>query len=566
MQRSPMQPLPTTAPAGPLRSRPRLLALAIGLPLLEATLLLALAPASSLPLATHVTAPEPFGVFHDLRWILVYHPGALAFAGEALLLLVFRTLLTAALVRESWPVDVERPPARSILAGSAGFTLVTALLLSPWAALLFGAGVISLSWLFFVAVPLTVFIALLVHHGAADRDWWRRTPPLRSVGWLLLAFTALTVAGAVTTAVPAALQLPAVAATGLFNAWAWVGVTHSVVCRKPSPRLLPVAPVGLFSLVAVTAVGTTMGFQLGRPSSSTARPPSPPPLDGKPVLVVTGFGSSWDGRPQRRFPEFFDERRFSYRGTSHTGPVAYEPEDTLESLPGLVRELDHQVRGFHRERDAEVSLVAESEGALLAKAYLTSHPEAPVDRLVMLSPLVRPGRVYYPPEGEDGWGVAASWELRGLSALIRGLTPLEVSTDTALFRSVNELAPALREMISCPTPGVEELALTPLADAVASSEFESGSTRVIHLADFHGGLLGNGEAQRIVAEELLGREPDGSRTWSLGDRVVRALAAGWQTPELAVSVNPAWEARDDSSASCPDVRRRLRDHLGGAGR
>lgn len=528
-----------------LRRRPLLLAVAVAGPLLELALLWWLAPASMLPLAPQVTAPEPLGIFHDLRWLLVYHPSWAAFVVEAIAMLAFRSTVAAVLVSQAWPDEVERPPFARILAPVAVFTAITAALLSPWAAFAFGVGVMSLSWLFFVAIPVTLLVGVFMHHGVVRGPWWCQHPPLRTVGWALLSFVVLTAAGGLLVEVPAALRLPVVAATGLFNAWAWTGIVHGVVCHRPSLRV-PLAPIGVAALVAVAAVGTVVGFRLGRPDGDAHAVPAGALDEGRPVLVVTGFGTGWDGRPQERFPGSFEERRFSYRGTARSGrAVGYEAEDTLRSISELVFRMRRQVEAFHAETGRQVSIVAESEGALLAKSYVTAYPDAPVDRLVLLSPLVRPARVYYPPQGQDGWGVVTSWELRGLSALIRGLTPMEVSTDTELFRSVADNAPVLRSVLACPAPGIDELAVVPVADAVASAELDVGGLRVLSVPAFHGGLLGNPDAQRLVALELAGREAQGSSAWTLGARAVRAMAATWQVPELPLSLNPAWDGVGD---------------------
>lgn len=539
-----------------LRSRPSLLAIAIGLPVLEAALLWVFAPRSTLALAVHVTAPEPFAVFHDLRWILVYHSGWTAFASEAVLFLAFRTTVTAAVLRQAWPKEAGTPPWPVLFRRSLVFTAVTGLLLSPWAALAFGIAVISLSWLFFVAIPLMLLTAVLLHHGVVTGSWWRQVPPLRTVGWVLLSFVGLTLGGALVTAGPVALRFPALVASGAFNAWAWHGIVRGIVCREPVLRALPLAPVGVAALVGIAAVGTALGFELARPHTH--------PFDrtalgdgGKPVLVVAGFGSSWSGRAQERFGATFDERRFSYAGLdSDERALPYTAADTLGDLLDLTSRMAQQVEAFHRDAGEPISIVAESEGALLAKAYLTSKPHAPVDRLVMLSPLVRPARVYYPPDGQDGWGVATALELRGLAAVIRGLTPMTIDTDTALFASVNEHGGALRSVLPCPLAGVEELLIAPIADAVASAEFDAGGLRVIDVPDWHGGLLSDGAVRNLVAAELRGEDPDGSEAWSVGARGLRALAAGWQVPELKASLNPAWEEQEDGG--CADVRSHLR--------
>lgn len=546
--------VPVVAPK--LTTRRRLLTITVGLALVEA-LLVGLFIPDSLALTPHVSAPEPFGVFHDLRWLFVYHPNALAFLGEALLLLGFRTLVTAAIVREAWPEEIGRPSWPVLLRRSAAFTGVTALILAPWAALEFGAAVMSLSWLFYVAIPLTLLTALFVHHGSVASGWWKHPPPLRTVAWVAAVFAGLSLASGLIQGAPAALRPFVIAGTGVFNAWAWHGVVRGVVCRRPVRRSIPLAPIGVTGLVVITAVGTALGFELSRPPAHPIEVATVS-TGGQPVLVVSGFGSSWNGSSQERFDGPFEERRFSYRGLDHEGgALPYDRDDTLDALPELVEVLALQVEDFHRDTGRPIGIVAESQGALLAKTYVAAHPDAPVDELVLLSPLVRPARVYYPPSGEDGWGVVTGYPLRGLAAVIRGLTPLTMDTDSGLFESVNEHAPLLRTVLACPVSGIDQLVVTPIADAVASADLDTGDLEVIQVADFHGGLLSDGRVRGMVREALTGGDPHGSETVSLGGRAVRAMAAGWQVPELEVSLNPAWDRLEDSR-SCASVFEELR--------
>ena len=67
---------------------------------------------------------------------------------------------------------------------------------------MFALAVVSLSWLFFVAIPVVLMLALLVHGAAVTDSWWRRTLSARSLGWVLVAFVALTVFGSVMTTCP----------------------------------------------------------------------------------------------------------------------------------------------------------------------------------------------------------------------------------------------------------------------------------------------------------------------------------------------------------------------------
>src|SRR5579884_1970144 len=162
-------------------------------------------------MAPQVVAPAPFGVFHDLRWLVVYHRSLPAFFLELGALLLFRSALDALLVREAWPAGSGRPSYLRAWSRTLAFTLVAAVLLAPWVVLLFGLAVVSLSWLFFSAVPPVLAVALLTNGGAVSTDWWRRTVPLRAVGWIALTFVVMSACGGVVSYDPAALAVPVAA-------------------------------------------------------------------------------------------------------------------------------------------------------------------------------------------------------------------------------------------------------------------------------------------------------------------------------------------------------------------
>jgi pimeloyl-ACP methyl ester carboxylesterase len=211
-----------------------------------------------------------------------------------------------------------------------------------------------------------------------------------------------------------------------------------------------------------------------------------------------------------------------------------------------------QVDAFRAAVEQPVTIVAESEGALVAKAYLMSHPDAPVDTLVLLSPLVEPGGAYYPPAGDDGWGVAGGLGLRWITAVVRTLSPLDVTTDDGLFRSIADEAPALREMLACPVDGVDQLAVFPLADAVAGSEPHLDGLPSAVVPAFHGGLADNHAVQRRIRTMLEGGVSSEYGWWEATDTVIRAGATAWRVPLLPISVNPAWEDGDDAT-TCGDI-------------
>ena len=115
-----------------LRNHRGLVVVCTAAAVVEALLVSVFAPTSSLGLATQVTAPPPFGVFHDLRWIVVYHESWLGLAGELLAFVVFRSLLTAVCLRAAWPHDLAPEPWALTIRRSVVFTVIAGVLLAPW--------------------------------------------------------------------------------------------------------------------------------------------------------------------------------------------------------------------------------------------------------------------------------------------------------------------------------------------------------------------------------------------------------------------------------------------------
>ncbi|HZP29828.1 MAG TPA: hypothetical protein VFC99_12810 [Acidimicrobiia bacterium] len=545
-----------------LRDHPRLLAGAVGLAVGETVLVWLLAPRSAVALAPQISAPAPYDVFHDLRWLLVYHESWLGFAGEVLLFLAFRAGVTVLFVRAAWPAQIALPPTRDLVRRCATSTAVLALVLLPFAVLLFATAVFSLSWLFFVGVPVLVMLAVLVHQATVERRWWYERPARASVVPILLEFVMLTVAGAVLAVAPSPFWVPVAVLAGAGNAWCWLRVVHAVAGRVRGERTRPFVVVGVGAVLAIVLGGTAIGFAVST-AFEAARSPIPVARSrtGPPVLVVKGFNSKWDGVTRRWVKGVFRIRRFSYRGLDDRGePRSYGRADTHHSIPELVRAMRAQVDAFRRATGRRVGIVAESEGSLVALAYLAATPHAPVRSLVVLSPLLDPGRVYYPTTGDGGWGVAAGTVLDGISALVHDLGPVDVSSDTPLFRSIVHEGPALRGLLRCPAPGVRELAVLPIDSGVsAPSPPRIGFPYTVRPA-FHGGLLGDGTTADLVARTLDGHAVPTSGFWRFTEKVVQAGASPWQVPDLEPSINPPWHGK--SATPCPSVRRELRAWIG----
>ena len=536
--------------------KPRLIALCVGVAVAEATVLSLSGASWAAGLAPQVTAAAPFGLFHDLRWLVVYHQSRPAFILELAGLFLFRGTLDALIVREAWPRDrlVDRPPFLRAWVRSVSFTVVATVLLAPWVMLLFGMAVVSLSWLFFAAVPPVLAVAVLIGPGAVTGNWWRRTVPPRAIGWVALTFLVMTVCSGLTLLRPAFFALPVAALGGLFNAWAWRGLVGATTSLRRSVRFIPVVPASLAGMLAVVVGGASIGFAVAGARAHQARILAQHeatlvhrPDQGLPVLIASGFGTKWDGKTGPWLQGSFDEFRFSYNGLDPAGqPRAYSASDTLESLDVLDTEMNQQVTTLAARDHHKVSLIAVSEGSLVAETFLARYPKAPVDQVVLLSPLVTPGRAYYPPAGHDGWGVVARLGLQGLTDALGSISPFQLSPSTPLFQSIVADGPSIRSLLSCPTPGVQQVAVEPVADAVAAPQDPDLAIPTVVVPAFHSGALGDSEIDNVLSDILEHKRLPSDHGWADLEHVLRPAAAAWQVPPLALNANPAWKLGTDA--------------------
>jgi len=554
-----------------LRRHPAFVIASAAIAAFEAALVVTIGPSAAAPLAPQAAAPAPFGVFHDLRWLLVYEPSWVVFVFGAIGLVGVRAALDTALVRAAWPVDHEAPSVRRQLEHALRFTALTAGALLLFAVLTFAMAVTSLSWLFFVATPVLLMVALLVHHGEVMPSWWRDAPTRASVVMVLVVFATLTAGGALLSTLPD-VAVPVVAA-GIAVVVATCRLRSiEVLVTRPapdprrlhSPRRRPFAVIGLAAVLVLVVGGTTIGFAVSVAVEAARTPPLRVRRDatGSPVLVVKGFNSRWDGITYRWVRGEHRIRRFSYRGIDDRGrPLVYERSDTHRDLLDLAREMRRQVDAFHAATGDRVGIVAESEGALVTQVYLAAVADAPVSSVVLLSPLAEPGRVFYPPPGVDGWGVAAGTILRGIAGVVGALGPVDVSSDEPLFRSIVDLGPTVGALLACPPPRVRSYAVLPLdAGVSAPAPVAIGFDHRVVPA-FHGGLLGDATTARAVEDVLAGRRPsEGSSWWEAVGDTVGALAAPWQTPSLEPALEPAWRDLPDAG-DCRAVRAELRRRL-----
>jgi hypothetical protein len=417
--------------------------------------------------------------------------------------------------------------------------------------------------LFFVAVPVLLMVALLVHHGAVDVRWLKNPPNRASAKAVLWTFLLLTCGGAVIAIAPGWLKPVLAGAFGAGAGLLRIRMVDALARRTIEPRRLPFAVVGLAGVVALVVGGTAVGFAVATAVESARTPAVRVSADasGPPVLIVKGFNSKWDGITRQWVRGRFQIRRFSYAGLDRDAePRAYDRSHTHASIRALVRKMRAQVRALRRESGEDLSIVAESEGSLVAQAYLAATPNAPVRALVLLSPLLEPGRVHYPELPNEGWGIGAGTVLDGISSIVSWVGPVDVSANTELFRSIVDQEPALASLLSCPPPGIPSLAVLPVdsgvsAPAVADIGFEHAVVPA-----FHGGLLGDDTTQGLIRDVLADDPVDGSDFWaSVGD-VINAGAAAWQAPDLVRSLEPGWNG-DADATECKNVRAALRSWL-----
>jgi hypothetical protein len=548
-----------------LRDRPVLVAVAAGLAVGELAIVNLLGPQTALAGTPQVSAPPPFDVFHDLRWLAVYVPSWFVFVVALTGFFVARTAITAVLVGQAWPTTVERPDGRELVRRAAWSTGVLTLLLVPWVVMLFATAVFSLSYLWIVAVPVVVMISLVVHQSAITTRWWQMRPRWSSVGPILVSFASLTVLGALIARGGPWLRVPLVIAAGIVNAWCWLRVTHAVAGQPAERRGRPFVVVALAGILALVIGGAALGFAVAT-ALERARDPVPRALasaTGPPVLVIKGFNSKWNGTTLQWVRGNFRIRRFSYLGLDERGrPRPYGRASTHRSVRALARSLQEQVDAFHADTGGPIGIVAESEGALVALTYLLGTPDAPVRAVVVLSPLAEPGRVSYPAPGRVGWGVAAGAALDVTAAVVDALSPIEVRADTPLFRSIVEDAPLFQGLMRCRVPGVRELAVLPFDTGLAAPLPASINIPAVVRPGFHGGLLGDDDTASLV-ERVLRDQPVGTASrWKTAERFVQALASPWQVPSLTKSLEPSWRTLPDPD-DCPAVRRALRAYVHG---
>ena len=446
-----------------LRRHQNLVVVCTAAAVVEALLVNAFAPTSSLGLATQITAPPPFGVFHDLRWIVVYHESWFGLGGRA-----------PRVPRVPEPADrglsarrvAARPRARAVGGDDSAQRVVHR----------HRRGVARALGRADVRPRGRVVVVALLRRDPGRAH--ARPPRARRRGdGVVVASHALrsqsrlgprrvrrrlSVFGSIMTTCPAWARVPVAALAGVANAWLWLHVVDAVLHRRRVPRAFPVAPVGIAGVLVLVVGGTAAGFALAKTpvlhfvspaEAATQWNPSATPADGTPLVVVTGFNTKWDGRADQYVRVDLPQWRFSYRGTSGGAPLPYTADDTHRALPDLVRALRDQVSTYHRATGRRLTLVAESEGALLAKAYLAASPGAPVREPRDPEPARRAGPRLLPVGGRRGVGrrrcrrhggvrVGARWRVAGRRHAGHAVSPLDRRRRARAARADGVLAPA----------------------------------------------------------------------------------------------------------------------------
>ncbi|MFD2765409.1 hypothetical protein [Micromonospora eburnea] len=519
-----------------------LLALTTLPPVLEAALSTHFGLRSLVGLAPQASAPLPFAIFHDLRWISVYHHSWPQFAGELIATVLARGVWATAIVLVAWPSFAGRRPAagRALLTGITGTAALTVFLL-PWAALSVAISATSLSWLFIADVGVVFVLVLVAQRAGLVPDWWQGLPPPATVLWAVVSFLVLTVASVVLSAAPGPSPIVLAAVAGIVNGWLWRRLLSAALAARIRLVRVPVAPL--------VAVGLLLGIApagfLARTAVQAAEQP-PPPLaigpGGRPpqaLIFVGGYDSVGDGTPTGGSPQVTDSipfEMFSYAGLDAGGrPLPYRSQQTQQSLETSAKLLDAQVAEVHARTGKPVALLAESEGTLVVRTYLATRPHPAVVAVVLLSPVTNPSGAAFPPAGDGhGWGLATGAQLRAILTVASWSSGLPISIDEPLIRSLMGSPQRYRDQMFCPVPEVRTVAFVTLSDALTDRPGNPLGVPFVLVVAVHGDAFDRSRVQRELVAFLHGATP--RTTGATLYRTVRAAAVAWQAPPLRISL------------------------------
>jgi len=396
--------------------------------------------------------------------------------------------------------------------------------------------------------------------------WWRRLPPLRSVLWLFASFLVLSAGAAVIAPLGTAAALGVAAVTGMVNARAWYGLAG--IAARMHPRTpasvpakvlfgLPFAPIAAIMTLALVvgmarlmftgtiqlpistaseaAAANTLsgGTAHAGTTAATATSGTATAAAGAAVLVVSGWGSSCCDAANglRAKMPGADVRQFSYVGLdARDFPVRHGPSADDLPLPVLGDRIAAQLEVLHNQTHRPVDVVAESEGTLGVYAMLSRHPGLPIGSVVLLSPIVDPGRVSY-PSGPDAASVSEE-ALNELNHLAGEISPYGPSGAEHLLSSVSEFGARYFDTVASQSgKSLRWLAVVPLADALTLPVCTLPPD-VIVVPAFHGGLLGDPTVLPMVSSFLSGHAvaADNGQLREAAELITGASAA-WRMPD-----------------------------------
>jgi hypothetical protein len=571
-----------------------LIAFSAGGAMAEATVLSFLAP-NARPLAPQVTALPPLAAYHDLRWLFAFNQSWLGFAAVFMLLVVARAAVDAVLVQLAWPRQADpeapglpRPRFLSSVVSCAVLTVLVGLVMSPVVTLMFGVALLPFSWPYLAAVPILLGTAVALSQGGVGPAWWRRLPPVQTAAWVIATFGILSLASALMAHLDTLGIVVVAGLAGVVDARAWYGLTATAVRRSAERPLhpwhwratlqrirrslagrtswVPVAPLAAVMVLALVVGLTRLAFtgtvrfatgtsgavasavtnaaggagltavdQSGAATGTHLSGTGAQAAGAKPrgaVLVVEGFGSSCCNAAntlQAEEPGLL-VRQFSYLGLTKAGqPIPYGPAAGNLPIQILGDRMATQVEYLYHQVGVPVDVVAESEGTLGLYAMLARHPHVPVRSVTLLSPIIEPGQL-----GQADGGTVPGAALTTLNNLIGGMSPYGRAGADALIDSVSQYGARYFEQVSR-QQSLPWLAVVPLADAVTLPTCPWPGN-VIFVDAFHGGLLGNPTARRLVEAFLSGgtasADNASQRQLRSTAQLISAAATAWRMPEL----------------------------------
>ncbi|WP_089016294.1 esterase/lipase family protein [Micromonospora inositola] len=491
-------------------------------------------------ISPQASALWPYGTFHDLRWVLVYHRSWAGFVGESIAAIVMRGLFCTVLIALAWPSNMPRPSLPRLAARNVGFAALVGAVLSPWAALSVVVAAVSLTWFLFGEIAPMLILAPFLQRGGIVRGWWRGLPPAGTVALSVLNFVTLTAGSALVAVVPGGWRIAAAALAGGANGILWERAVRIVLAHETVRwRRTPITPI---AFAVVIGPMFTIG-SIARPGidQSPSEPPALAKVEARtkrPVIFLAGYDSHYGGQPSGFTPPIM---RYSYNGLDPNGrPRPYNALATHQSLVTSAQLLAVQVDQVHRRTGQKVALLADSEGTLITRYYLTTMPHPHIDMVVMVSPLLRSGRIYYPPpQANTGWGIATGWQLRAIFAALGAVGDRPNSPDQPFIRSFMDNAPLFRgKQVICPIEGVQMIAFVPTLDAATNPPGLQTETPVVHVPGLHGLRLNDPVTQQRVISFLNDGQRHEHRRWDYS--VLQRAGGAWQAPALKVALNPVW--------------------------